>query len=598
MKDWRYIWGLIRFRPGLYLLSGLLASMMSYLFPLVPGLIARQFFDNLAGDTQAGVGLWTLIALLVGASLARFVAHVGAVAAETTEQLTASALLRKNLFQRILHHPGAQALPASPGEAISRFRNDVQTTVGFLTWTLDPVGQAMVAGLALWVLVRINPFLTLTVFLPLVAVLALVNMATKRIQRYRKASQEAIGGVTGLLGEVFGAVQAVKAASAEQRVVAHFRTINEVRLRATLKDLLFNQLLASIAFNASNIGTGIMLLLAARSMRAGSFTVGDFALFVSYLGWLTTVTSMFGNFLAQYRQVGVSLRRLNELLPGAEPSALVEHGPVYLRGPLPEPDYQARTRHDRLQSLDVRDLTFHYPESQNGIAHIDLYLERGSFTVITGRIGAGKTTLVRTLLGLLPCDAGEIRWNEEVVADPATFFVPPRSAYTPQTPRLFSETLQQNILLGLPEEHTDIRAALHAAVLERDIAELDHGLATMVGPRGVKLSGGQVQRTAAARMFVRDAELLVFDDLSSALDIETEGLLWERVFARQDATCLVVSHRRPALRRADRIIVLKDGRVEATGTLAELLETSEEMQRLWRGDLGQQQMPEVAPILD
>ncbi|MBN1665704.1 MAG: ABC transporter ATP-binding protein, partial [Anaerolineales bacterium] len=183
--------------------------------------------------------------------------------------------------------------------------------------------------------------------------------------------------------------------------------------------------------------------------------------------------------------------------------------------------------------------------------------------------------------------AGEIEWNGVGVGQPASFLVPPRCAYTPQVPLLFSESLRANILLGLPEDQVDLPGALHLAVMEQDLGELEHGLDTLLGAKGVRLSGGQLQRTAAARMFVRQPELLVFDDISSALDVETERTLWQRVFAQPGTTCLAISHRKPALRRADQIIVLKDGQVAACGQLNELLDNCAEMQRLWQGDLGQ-----------
>src|SRR5207253_1899409 len=140
---------------------------------------------------------------------------------------------------------------------------------------------------------------------------------------------------TGFLGELMGAVQAVQVATAEQSVLAHFRALNDVRMKAAVRDSVFDQLREAIFANTINVGTGAILLLASRSMQAGTFTVGDFALFVYYLGWFTEFTTLFGRMLAQYRQLGVSFTRLIALLAGAKPSTLARPTEVYLRGPFP-----------------------------------------------------------------------------------------------------------------------------------------------------------------------------------------------------------------------------------------------------------------------
>ena len=299
-------------------------------------------------------------------------------------------------------------------------------------------------------------------------------------------------------------------------------------------------------------------------MRDGSFSIGDFALFVSYLYMVGWLNSEIGGVLAEYRQTGVSFDRLRGLIPSASPGRLVQHQRAYLAGDLPDVPFSTKTDAHRLDLVQAEGLTYHYGDNGRGIDNISLRVPRGSLTVVTGRIGSGKTTLLRVLLGLLTKDAGVVRWNGEPVDDLATFFVPPRSAYTSQVPRLFSEPLRDNILLGLPENKIDLNAALNAAVMEQDVRELTDGLDTVVGARGVKLSGGQLRRSAAARMFVRDPELLVFDDLSSGLDVDTEQQLWDRLFQRPEATALVVSHRRAALRRADHVIVLKEAPVAAS----------------------------------
>ncbi len=599
-----YFWRYLKATPLLSIVVWLMSTLYMSL-PLAYGLIMREYLDALSAmgqgqplDAEAVRYVAILIFLYLLTRVGVQVLELGSAGSSAYQYYTLEYLTRRNLFRTIMQATGFRA-PVSSGEVVNRLEGDTEAIAEAVYLTTYGSGFVISTAITFWVLFSISVPLAILAFVPALLSILFMQALGGRIERYHRAARETSEQVSGLLTQLLNGVQAIKVAGAENATVGRFDQLSEARRVAATRDAVFNSLVRSMNETTALITIGLLLLFAAGYMRSGALSVGDLALFISYIalggGQVEELVRWIQEVLRDVRQGDISMQRLDELVPVPERPKLLDVSRPHLRE---KPDAHTTSGSlipaEPLRELTVTGLTMRPGSGNDGetgavISDINLSVAKGEFVVVTGRVGAGKSLLLESLLGMHLREKGDIDWNDHRVDQPAAFFVPPNVAYTPQTPRLFSETVRENILMGRDDgqvSETALAAAVFAAVLEDDIEQLEDGLETVVGPRGVKLSGGQVQRIAAARMFVRRPDLLIFDDLSSALDVETEQTMWDRLFAEKDdaPACLVVSHRRAALQRADNIILLKDGRIEDAGGLSELLGRCEEMQQLWQSN--------------
>ena len=528
--------------------------------PLLTGLVVKAVLDRVADPGAAAP--WGLLGAIVGIEAARWALLIAVAVQWHGCWVGWQTVPRVNLLRSLVSAPGPTAgrLPGAPGEAVSRFRDDVQDVARIPDVWLDLSGALVSSAVALVVVVAIDARVALAIAVPMAIAMAGTSWLGPRLRVWRREAREATARVTGFIGDTFGAVLAVQAGGAEDAVRRRFRRLNHERARVGRRDQVGSELVRSLGYGTGEVAAGVALVVVARSFGQGGLTVGDLGLFAAYATVIAELPKWVGRYLVFHRQADVSVDRLAELLPEPDRRAVVARTRTYLRHgppPLAAPD---RPRADvALRELRADGLTVSHPGTGRGIAGVDLVVRRGELVVVTGPVGSGKSTLLRALLGLVGADAGTILWNGMVVPDPSTVMVPPRTAYLPQVPRLFSEPLADTVLLG--EHAGDLDHMLWLTCLDEDLATMPDGPATLIGPRGLRLSGGQIQRAGAARALARRPELLVVDDLSSALDVDTEARVWDRVAGGGFETALLVSHRPHVLERADRVIVLAEGRV-------------------------------------
>ncbi|NLD75374.1 MAG: ABC transporter ATP-binding protein, partial [Acidimicrobiales bacterium] len=522
--------------------------------------------DRIPSEEASGLGL--AVAAMAGLHIGRWLLLMPAIVQWHGAYVFWNTLPRVNALTSLVGDPGpvTDRLPGSPGEAVSRFRDDAKDIANVLDVWLDMVAALLASIAGLIVLYLIAPRAALAMVVPIVIVLWIGHVLAQRLRTWRLAEREATAAVTGFIGDTFGAIGTVKLAVAEQAVLARFDSLGRSRAHMARRDQVGTQLSQTLGGITANAGLGLTLFVVAPLMSQGDLTVGDVGLFTTYatlVGGLPRITARWS---AYQSQADISAARLGRLTSDRSPDGASAAAPTWLRSGPPafvptrhpspgERDHQTRLRHLKVRGLNVR------LDGTEQLHGVDLDVRRGELVVVTGPVGSGKSVLLRSLLGLIPREGGTIHWNDDLVDDPSTVLVPPRAAYVPQVPRLFSEPLADSILLGVDPDALD--RALALARLDDDLSDMPDGLATRVGPKGVRLSGGQVQRAAAARALVRRPELLVIDDLSSALDVETEAQLWDGLFeaTHGNLAVLAVSHRPRVLERADQVLVLNSGQI-------------------------------------
>ncbi|SCG69216.1 ABC-type multidrug transport system, ATPase and permease component [Micromonospora echinaurantiaca] len=378
-----------------------------------------------------------------------------------------------------------------------------------------------------------------------------------RLERSARATVAARAAFATALVSTLSAARTVKLAGSTRPVLTHLAGLDVVRSDRQRREISVQVW----ARSTPALVSGLLPIGAWALFLAGGLSAGATLVAVATLGaarWFAWTTA---SLVSQYPSASVWTRRTVAMTGVAAYSAEVP-GVDLGAGSAPAPPVPPR---HPLRRLELTGFGARHEDGTVAVRDVDLTVERGQLVLVVGPVGSGKSSLLRALAGIVH-HTGRLTWNGEPVTEPELFLRPNQVGYVGQLPRVLSGTVADNITLGHP---VDAAAAVTTAQLEHDLAAAGGGLGLLIGHKGTRLSGGQLQRLALARALAPRTELLVADDVSSALDVTTELALW-RALREHGVTVIGSTSKRAALVRADHVVVLQAGTVAAQGPWRDL----------------------------
>ncbi|HKZ74787.1 MAG TPA: ABC transporter transmembrane domain-containing protein [Steroidobacteraceae bacterium] len=471
--------------------------------------------------------------------------------------------IRDAVYRRVIRMDPTFFEVTRTGEVLSRLTTDttlVQSIAGVgLSITLRSIIN--LAG-ALVMLLITSPKLTaiMLVMMPVVIV-PLVTLG-RRLRRLSRASQDRIADTSGLAGETLNAIQTVQAFTLEQLHSDRYGGAVEDSFNVAVKRTRVRAVLTAVATMLVFSAITIVLWIGARAVLSGQMTSGALAQFLLYAVYVGGSAAALSEMWSEVQRAAGAMERLVELL-NAEPAIVAPPDPIALPSP-------------GRGSIRFEHVKFRYPSRPDTSALEDFSLEisPGETVAFVGPSGAGKSTTFQLLLRFYDPERGRILVDGVDIARARPQEVRARIGLVPQETVLFGATARENIRYGRPgASDADIEAAAQAAAADEFIRQLPEGYDTFLGERGTRLSGGQRQRIAIARAILKDPPILLLDEATSSLDAESERLVQQALeHLMQHRTTIIIAHRLSTVLKADRIVVLDQGRIIDVGRHAQLLE--------------------------